>query len=76
MDIKETGYEGVEWIRGAQSRDQLRVLVNTVMNVRSRSLLENLIVTQLVIKSSPCVEPECSLSCSQELTNEPSLKLT
>jgi hypothetical protein len=33
MDIKETGYEGVEWIHLAQDMDQWRILVNMLMNL-------------------------------------------
>jgi hypothetical protein len=34
MDLKETGYGGLEWIKLAQDRDRWRALVNTVMNLR------------------------------------------
>jgi hypothetical protein len=34
MDLRETGFGGVDWIRLAQDRDQRRALVNTVMNLR------------------------------------------
>jgi hypothetical protein len=34
MDLRETGCEGVDWIRLAQDRDQWRAVVNTVMNLR------------------------------------------
>jgi hypothetical protein len=34
MDLKETGWEGVEWIHLTHDRDQLWALVNTVMNFR------------------------------------------
>jgi hypothetical protein len=34
MDLRETGWDGVDWIDRAQDRDQWRVLVNTVLNVR------------------------------------------
>jgi hypothetical protein len=32
MDLREVGWEGVDWILLAQHRDQWRTLVNTVMN--------------------------------------------
>jgi hypothetical protein len=35
MDLRETGWEGVEWIRLAQDRDQWWDFVNTVMSLRS-----------------------------------------
>jgi hypothetical protein len=31
MDLRETGWEGVEWIHLAQDRDQWRAFVNTVI---------------------------------------------
>jgi hypothetical protein len=34
MNVKETGWEGVDWIHLAQDRDQWCVLVKTVMNFR------------------------------------------
>jgi hypothetical protein len=33
MDIKQTGWEGVDWIHLAQDRDLWPALVNTVMNL-------------------------------------------
>jgi hypothetical protein len=32
MDLTETGWEGVNWMRLAQDRDQWRAVVNTVMD--------------------------------------------
>jgi hypothetical protein len=34
MDLRVTGWEGVDWIRLAQSRDQRRAVVNAVINLR------------------------------------------
>jgi hypothetical protein len=34
MDLREIVLEGVDWMQLAQDRDQWRVLVNTVMNLR------------------------------------------
>jgi sugar phosphate isomerase/epimerase len=34
MDLREIGWDGVDWIELAQDRDQWRALVNTVMNPR------------------------------------------
>jgi hypothetical protein len=34
MDLREIGWGGMDWIDLAQDRDQWRVLVNTVMNLR------------------------------------------
>jgi hypothetical protein len=32
MDIREIGWDGIDWIDLAQDRDQWRALVNTVMS--------------------------------------------
>jgi hypothetical protein len=34
MDLREVGWDDVDWIELAQDRDQWRVLVNTVKNLR------------------------------------------
>jgi hypothetical protein len=34
MDLREIGWDGVDWINLAQDRDQWNALVNTVMNLR------------------------------------------
>jgi hypothetical protein len=34
MDLRETGWESVDWIQLAQDRDRWRALVNTVMKLR------------------------------------------
>jgi hypothetical protein len=34
IDLGEIGWDGVDWVDLAQDRDQLRALVNTVMNLR------------------------------------------
>jgi hypothetical protein len=34
MDLRETGWEDVDWIHLAQDRDQWWAVVNTVMNLR------------------------------------------
>jgi hypothetical protein len=33
MDLREVGWDGMDWIDLAQNRDQWRALVNTVMNL-------------------------------------------
>jgi hypothetical protein len=33
MDLREIGWESVEWMHVAQFRNQWRALVNTVMNL-------------------------------------------
>jgi hypothetical protein len=35
MDLREIGWDGVDWIEMAQDRNQWRALVNTVMNLRA-----------------------------------------
>jgi hypothetical protein len=34
MDLREIGWDGMDWIKLAQDRDQWRALVNTVMNLQ------------------------------------------
>jgi hypothetical protein len=34
MDLREIGWEDVDWIHVAQDRDQWRTVVNTVMEIR------------------------------------------
>jgi hypothetical protein len=34
MDLREIGWDGVDWIELAQDRDKWRALMNTVMNLR------------------------------------------
>jgi hypothetical protein len=34
MDLKEIGWDGMDWIDLAQDSDQWRALVNTVVNLR------------------------------------------
>jgi hypothetical protein len=34
MDLREIGYDGVDWIELAQDRDQWRALMNMVMNLQ------------------------------------------
>jgi hypothetical protein len=34
MDLRETGWEDVDWIHLVQDRDQWQALVNTVMDLR------------------------------------------
>jgi hypothetical protein len=34
MDLRETGWDGVDWIDMAQDKDQWRALVNIVLNLR------------------------------------------
>jgi hypothetical protein len=34
MDLREIGWDGMDWIELAQDRHKWRALVNTVMNLR------------------------------------------
>jgi hypothetical protein len=34
IDLRDIGWDGVEWIDMAQDRDQYRALVNTVLKLR------------------------------------------
>jgi hypothetical protein len=53
MDLREIGWDGMDWIDLAQDRDQLRALVNAVMNYIKRwEVLEWLHNWQLLKKGS------------------------
>jgi hypothetical protein len=39
IELREIGWDGVDWIDLAQDRDQWRALVNTVMNLRVHKML-------------------------------------
>jgi hypothetical protein len=41
MDLREIGWDGVDWTDVAQDTDQWRALVNTVMNLRVPEWLHN-----------------------------------
>jgi hypothetical protein len=41
MDIREVGWEGVDWIHLAENRDQWRAIVNMVMNLRDAYKMGN-----------------------------------
>jgi hypothetical protein len=45
MDLKETGWQSVDWIHLAQEKDQWRALVNKVINVRVRRNAGNFLLT-------------------------------
>jgi hypothetical protein len=45
MDLRETGWEGVDVIHPAQDRDQWRTLANTVMNLRVPQKAGNLLTS-------------------------------
>jgi hypothetical protein len=34
IDLRDIGWDGVDWVSLAQDRDQWRALVNTVMNLQ------------------------------------------
>jgi hypothetical protein len=35
IDVREIGWDGMDWVDLAQDRDQWRALVNTVINLRT-----------------------------------------
>jgi hypothetical protein len=37
MDLREIGWDGMDWVDVGQDRDKWRALVNTVMNDRLRT---------------------------------------
>jgi hypothetical protein len=52
MDVREIGWDGMDWIDVAHDRDQWRALLNTVMNLRVREVLEWLHNWRLLEKGS------------------------
>jgi hypothetical protein len=42
MDLREIGWEVVDWIHVTQDRDQWQVLVNTSGSIRGREFLDYL----------------------------------
>jgi hypothetical protein len=41
MDLREVGWDGMEWIDVGQDRDQWRAFVNTVRDLRVNKMLGN-----------------------------------
>jgi hypothetical protein len=41
MDLKEIGWEGVDWIYLAQDSDRLRALVNSIVNLQDPQTMGN-----------------------------------
>jgi hypothetical protein len=41
IDLREIGWDGMEWIDLAQERDQWRALVNSVMKLHFYKMLES-----------------------------------
>jgi hypothetical protein len=39
MDLREIGWDSMDWIDLAQDRDQCRALVNEIMNLRVHKML-------------------------------------
>jgi hypothetical protein len=50
MDLRETGWEDVDWIHDVQDRDQWQALVNVVMNLWVPILAPNFL-TELLFAS-------------------------
>jgi len=51
MDLREIGWEGVDWIHLDQDRDQWRALVNTVMKLRVPYKAGNFLNSLVTFKS-------------------------
>jgi len=45
MDVRVIGWEGVDWLHLAQTRDQWRAVVNTVMNLQNPQTAGNVLTT-------------------------------
>jgi hypothetical protein len=41
IDLRETGWDGMDWVYLARDRDPWRALVNTVMNFVFHKILES-----------------------------------
>jgi hypothetical protein len=57
MDLRETGWEGVDWMHVAQNRGKWRTFVNTVMNLRVPLKAGNILtslVTTFVFQEGLC----------------------
>jgi hypothetical protein len=56
MDLRELGWDGIDWIDLSQDRNQWRALVNTVMNlsgsIKCWEFLELLHIWRLLKKGS------------------------
>jgi hypothetical protein len=49
MDLREIGWEGVDWMHWAQDRNQWWPLVNTVMNLRVPEKAGNFLTCRMTI---------------------------
>jgi hypothetical protein len=68
MDLREIGWEGVDWIHLDKDRNQWRALVNAVMNLRVPYKAGNFLTSGVTI--STCTFSYFSL-CLTVITNGP-----
>jgi hypothetical protein len=52
IGLRETGWEGVEWIHLAQDRDQWQAFMNMVMNIWVPQKVESFFTSQVTISFS------------------------
>ena len=52
MDVKEIGWEGVDWIDLAQDRDKWQAVVNTVKNLQVTSNAGNFLTSRGTVSFS------------------------
>jgi hypothetical protein len=52
MDLREIGWEDVDWMHLALDRNQWRALVNTVMNFRIPQKVGNFLTSQVTVSFS------------------------
>jgi hypothetical protein len=51
MDLREIGWDGVDWIQLPQDRDQWRALMDTVMNLRGSLKMLGIFLSGCIIYS-------------------------
>jgi hypothetical protein len=58
MDLREIGWNCMDWIDLAQDRDQWRALVDTVMNLWEKMLGNSLVAAQLAASEEGLISME------------------
>jgi hypothetical protein len=58
IDLREIGWDGIDWIDLAEDRDQCRAILSTVMNFRARLVASQQRLRSVSKKSSEHSEVE------------------